>query len=71
VENKIATSRGPEIYTIQRNASLTDDFAHAVNFGACGLWHHLQAWPNFAAAAGLQLDATQSSAMYPDYEDDY
>lgn len=48
VENKVPTTRGGDIYTIQRHAQLTDDFAQSVNIGCCALWHANQRWPNFA-----------------------
>lgn len=47
VENKISTSHGSDIYTIQRDPTASDDFAHAVNFGCCALWHANDAWPRF------------------------
>lgn len=49
VENKIETARGSDVYTIQRNPNMPDDFAHAVNVGCCCLWHVTGAWPNFAS----------------------
>ncbi len=48
VENKIATSRGSDTYTIQRNALLTDDFAQAVNLGCHALWYIHGTLPTFS-----------------------
>lgn len=53
VENKADSHSGSDIYTIQRNVLLSDDFAQAVNIGCSALWHTNQAWPNFAQLAGL------------------
>lgn len=53
IENKADSRSGSDIYTIQRNVLLSDDFAQAVNIGCSALWHVNQAWPNFAALAGL------------------
>lgn len=49
VENKVPTAHGSDMYTIQRNPLLSDDFAQAVNLGCCALWHMNNAWPNFSA----------------------
>jgi hypothetical protein len=48
VENKIPSAHGSDVYTIQRNPLLSDDFAQAVNIGCCALWHMNSAWPNFS-----------------------
>jgi hypothetical protein len=62
VENKTESRLGGDIYTITRNTLLTDDFAQAVNLGACALWHVCQAWPNFAQLAGIgRITAQQVS----------
>jgi hypothetical protein len=66
VENKVETARGPDIYTVQRNPMLTDDFAHSVNFAACSIWHRMQAWPDLASLAGIQMSLSQMQAMYPE-----
>jgi hypothetical protein len=60
VENKIATKRTSDIYTIQRHATLPDDFAQAVNIGCCALWHSESKWPNLAQARRLMLDENQA-----------
>jgi len=45
IENKINTHHAGDIYTIQRNPMFPDDFAQAVNIGACALWHMTGNWP--------------------------
>lgn len=49
VENKVNTRRAGDLYTIQRHAQLSDDFAQAVNIGACGLYQINDKWPQFGA----------------------
>lgn len=50
IESKIDSRSGSDIYIIQRNPMLTDDFAQAVNIGAASIWHSNKAWPDFSAA---------------------
>lgn len=56
IENKIETSRGSDVYTIQKSPNMPDDFAHAVNIGCCALWHLTGSWPNFAT---IERDGSQ------------
>jgi hypothetical protein len=65
MENKIEAARGPDVYTIQRNPHFPDDFAHAVNFGACAIWNETKAWPNIAELAHLQLTVQQMNQINP------
>lgn len=51
VEEKVNSRTAGDIYSIVRNQTLSDDFAHSVNIGCAAIWHQNQAWPNFAAAA--------------------
>lgn len=67
VENKAESRLGSDIYTITRNTLLSDDFAQAVNIGAASLWHINQAWPNFAAIAGINR-AAQPVARELEYD---
>lgn len=61
-ENKVDTHRAGDIYTIQKNPMLTDDFAQAVNFGCCALWHMSGQWPDFSTM-GLTFSQEQALAM--------
>jgi hypothetical protein len=65
MENKIEAARGPDVYTIQRNPHFPDDFAHAVNFGACAIWNETKTWPNIAELAHLQLTVQQMNQISP------
>lgn len=46
VENKVETRLGSDVYTIVRAPRLSDDFAQAVNIGACAIWYVSRSWPN-------------------------
>lgn len=50
---------GGNVYRIQSNGRGPDDFAQAINIGAACTWQHNDAWPNFAAAASLELNEKQ------------
>lgn len=61
-------------YSIIRDPSRSDDFAHAVNIGACTLWQMAGAWPDIAeihdlqvpsAVADSQKDLDMSAAAMP------
>jgi hypothetical protein len=65
IENKLPTPHGGDVYTIVRNMSLKDDFAQAVNIGACALWYTTKSWPNVASLAHMQLSAAQLAGINP------
>jgi len=70
VENKADSRTSSDIYTITRNVLLTDDFAQAVNLGCAALWHINDAWPNFAAIAGVaRITERQAAAERIDDDD--
>lgn len=52
VEEKTESRLAGDIYTITRNLTMTDDFAHAVNIGCAAIWH-TYGWPNYAEAASI------------------
>jgi hypothetical protein len=72
VENKADSRTSSDIYTITRNTLLTDDFAQAVNLGCSALWHINDAWPNFAAIAGVaRISERVAAAERIDDDDDW
>lgn len=71
VENKADSRTSSDIYTITRNVLLTDDFAQAVNLGCAALWHINDAWPNFAAIAGVARISEQVAAAERVDDDDW
>lgn len=62
IENKVETAHAGDVYTIIRNPTAKDDFAQAVNIGACALWHSTGSWPNLSNIASLMLTAEQLNA---------
>jgi hypothetical protein len=50
---------------------LTDDFAQAVNLGCAALWHINDAWPNFAAIAGVARISERVAAAERVDDDDW
>lgn len=65
IEEKVDTRIGSDAYVIVRNPNATDDFAHAVNMGACSLWWLSKKWPNVAAAAKFTLSAEVMKYVHP------
>jgi hypothetical protein len=55
VDEKVESKHARDIYLIRKAEGFTDDFAQAVNIGCSAIWHALDAWPNFAALAGLPM----------------
>ncbi len=71
VENKTQTHAKSDIYTIQRHAMLSDDFAQAVNIGCCALWYVNQRWPNLSARNIQPLAESQIRAAVPIRDSDW
>lgn len=46
-EERIEHKSGSNIYVIDRNHAMPDDFAQAVNIGCAGLWYMTKSWPTF------------------------
>lgn len=57
VEDKVDSRHGMDLFTIIRNQKAgPDDFAQAVNMGACALFHARDHWPDIAQHIGLEID---------------
>lgn len=71
VEQKTETRIGSDIYTITRNPQLSDDFAQAVNIGACSLWYTKNAWPslNLPNKFIISDEVEKSLSATPSWED--
>lgn len=65
IEEKVDTRIGADAYVIVRNPNASDDFAHAVNMGACALWWMSKKWPNVAAAAKFKLSSEVLKYCHP------
>lgn len=75
VEHTIENAAGRNVYTIRKVATTDpDDFANAVNIGACSLFEMFGEWPNLAKMANIQV-TPEMIAMCdpddPDWEYDY
>lgn len=65
VDEKVDSRIGRDVYTIIRDPNMRDDFAQAVNIGACAMWHSTDKWPNVAAINALQVPQSVLDAMHP------
>lgn len=46
-EERIEHKSGSNIYVIDRNQAMTDDFAQALNIGCAAMWFMTKSWPTF------------------------
>lgn len=65
VEEKSDSRTGKDIYTIIRDPHRIDDFAQAVNFGCCALWHMTNKWPNIASMTKYKMSQELLDAVHP------
>lgn len=66
VEDRVDSRMGQDLATIIRNKQAgPDDFAHAVNMGACSMFHAHGKWPDVAQLAGTKLDPQILEVMSP------
>lgn len=66
LQEEISDSRiGTPLHSIVRNPKMHDDFAHAVNIGACALWYLADAWPNIAEAARFEIPKEVIDQVHP------
>lgn len=57
------TSSGNSYYKVVTAAGKTDDFAQAVNLGACGLWHISGLWPDLRNVRYMERVPNIDAAM--------
>lgn len=62
VEEKSDGVAGMDIYKIIKKQNSHDDFAHAVNMGACWLWYFTDSWPDTARADAYRKHADLDEA---------
>lgn len=55
IEEKTENIMGTDVYRISKNPNASDDFAQAVNIGACALWYMTKSWPQVAEAARFRF----------------
>ena len=55
-----------DIFLVTRNPKMTDDFAHALNFGCIGLWHGLvKRYPDLSKQLNIKLTKDQANFVHP------
>lgn len=65
VDEKVDSRLGKDIFTITRDKSRSDDFAHAVNIACCSLWHMSDKWPDISAVAHMRLSPHLIEQTHP------
>lgn len=65
LEEKVTSLRETDVYYITSAPNTSDDFAQAVNIGACALWYLHRDWPDLAAAARFSAPAEVVARMNP------
>ncbi len=65
MEDKHEMPGGSDIYLIRRQPKMSDDFAHALNFGCIAIWHTEQRYPNLAAIQGMRMTPEQLEVASP------
>ena len=66
VEERNDDRPGADRTLISKVAESTDDFAHALNYGASGIWHALGTYPSLKEAAALEQDVRTMTAVLQD-----
>ena len=66
-EKTVSPATGAENYVIRKQASKSDDFAHAVNMGLMALWEVNGAYPLFATQSDPAYNYSLQEDMYGDY----
>ncbi len=54
-----------EIFLVTRNAKMTDDFAHALNFACIAIWHTFNCYPDLSRALEIKLTPSQADFVNP------
>lgn len=69
VADEVDSRTGTNIFTIIRNEKIgPDDFADAVNMGACMLFHANDFWPDIAMMTNLHVSAELLNSIAPIHE---
>jgi hypothetical protein len=65
MEDRHDAPSGSDIFLIRRNPKMTDDFAHALNFGCVALWHMFQCYPDLSKLTSIKLTPQQMNFAEP------
>jgi hypothetical protein len=63
MEDKRTVPGGSDRFLIRRQPKMPDDFAHALNYACCAIWHAEQRYPNLSQASGLGMSSAQISFL--------
>lgn len=63
IEERQESGGHADIYLVTRSAKQTDDFAHALNFAATGVWFHQNRWPDISRLENIKLTPEQRRAL--------
>ena len=65
MEDKHEMPKGSDIYLVRRQPKMSDDFAHALNFGAVAIWHTEQRYPDLSSIQKIKLTGEQLNVASP------
>lgn len=65
VEDRRESPGRADIFLVTRNAKMTDDFAHALNFGCVAIWHTWNCYPDLSKVLAIKLTAAQADFVNP------
>ena len=65
MEDKHEMPQGSDIYLIRKVPKLSDDFAHALNYACCGIWHTTQNYPDLSSIQNIKLTQEQLNMANP------
>ncbi len=65
VEDIVDSKRGMDVHTVIHDDKTSDDFAQAVNYACCAIWHITKKLPNIAEAAGIKINQSIAEAIHP------
>lgn len=65
IEEKHDTLGKADLYLIRRNAKMSDDFAHALNYACVAIWHTTKSYPDLSIIKGIKLTAAQRNFAEP------
>jgi hypothetical protein len=65
IEDRREAPGRADIFLVTRNAKMTDDFAHALNFGCLAIWHTYNCYPDLSKAMSIKLTPSQADFVNP------
>ena len=65
MEDRKELPRSKDLYLIRRRPKQSDDFAHALNYGSCGIWHYTQRYPDLSEVQGIKMTEEQLNLAEP------